>query len=590
MSTENNESPTALTASAGGVVAAPAFPDPPQQQQQQQQQQPSLYARKLLQKLSSLQPPASSESREAIASWIVFNRKKCDGVGEGMLAYIAGCDGDGGGGGGAASSSSSSSSARLVLLLRILHAVLVSDVADDDKWAKSSPLRARLGEVVVGPLLRALARSSAGLDDDGGAGGRAAIRDKVRSAMEEWRDHDAFGGPTVWEDYSRGWTGALREADAAAAASAATTSAGEADWGNVGVESTTDADAIVEHDASTTTSTDGDDAARETSKYAGRRAPDIAEASGPNDATESVDIVDEKRDERGESDEVVDATSSSSSFGEEIGNDKAVPAATRDGVAGVDVEIDFEVSLHSIFVLFLFFFAWKNYIDEFPFRLFRARSNAFTKKGVEAANVEPAQFLEACKVIASIQITRDLGSDVAMNLSSALSSIPLEVEKACNVILTQQQNGRDETTPITDLVSVENLSNLPDEVLDLDIKYARQSLQTYREAIRQQRMARLQCLHLLLQSRCSFGSVEAAHAFCGGNVGYVSMNAVLERLKKRKEILVDAMALEGLDVEEDEEEKKLEKEEEELKPLSWFPNVHGKVAEEEPAEKRIKFS
>ena len=441
------------------------------------------------------------------------------------------------------------------------------------------------------PLLRALARSSVGLDDDGGAGGRAAIRDEVSSAMEEWRAHDAFGGPTVWEDYCRGWTGALREADAAAAASAATASADEDDWGNVGVESTANADAIVEHDESTTKSTDGDDAARETSEYAGRRAPDIAEASGPIDATESVDIVDEKRDERGESDEVVDATSSSSSFGEEIGNDKAVPAATRDGVAGADVEIDFEVSLHSFFVLFCYFFLrGKIILMSYTFRLFRVRSNAFTKKGVEAANVEPSQFLEACKVIASIQITRDLGSDVAMNLSSALSSIPLEVEKACNVILTQQQNGRDETTPITDLVPVENLSNLPDEVLDLDIKYARQSLQTYREAIRQQRMARLQCLHLLLQSRCSFGSVEAARAFCGGNVGCVSMNAVLERLKKRKEMLVDAMALEGLDVEEDEEEKKLEKEEEELKPLSWFPDVHDKVAEEEQAEKRIKFS
>jgi hypothetical protein len=210
-----------------------------------------------------------------------------------------------------------------------------------------------------------------------------------------------------------------------------------------------------------------------------------------------------------------------------------------------------------------------------------------TKKGVEEAKVKPSQFLEACKAIASIQITRDLGSDAAMNLSSALSGIPLEVEKACNVIMTQQKNGQEETTPISDLVSVENLSSIPDELLDLNIKYARQSLHAYKEAIRQQRMARLQCLHLLLQSRCSFGSVEAARAFCGGDAGVVGMDSVLKKLRKRKEILVDAMALEGLDVEEDQEEKKLEKEEEELKPLSWFP---GEVNEEERAEKRIKIS
>jgi hypothetical protein len=211
---------------------------------------------------------------------------------------------------------------------------------------------------------------------------------------------------------------------------------------------------------------------------------------------------------------------------------------------------------------------------------------------VEAAKVEPSQFLEACRVIASIQITRDLGSDAAMNLSSALSGIPQEVEEACNSILTNQRKNGD----ANEKVPVEMLSKISDEVLDVDIKYARQSLQNYREAIRQQRMARLQCLNLLLQSRCSFGSMEAARAFYGGDdaAGDVNMIAILEKLKKRKEILVDAMALEGLDVEDDEEEKKLAKEEEELTPLSWFPEsapvVDDKMIGEEPAGKRVKTS
>lgn len=216
-------------------------------------------------------------------------------------------------------------------------------------------------------------------------------------------------------------------------------------------------------------------------------------------------------------------------------------------------------------------------------------------QGVEEAKVEPSQFLDACKVIASIQITRDLGSDAAMNLSSALSNIPSEVEEACNTVLAQQQNGQDdETTPITELLSADALSNLPDELLDLDLKYARQSLQTYKEAIRQQRKARLQCLQLLMQSRCSFGSMDAARAFCGGEGSDVSMDAILEKLIKRKELLVDAMALEGLDVEEDKEEKKLETEEGTLKPLDWFPGQSSSVAEEnndaegEPSAKKLK--
>lgn len=193
-----------------------------------------------------------------------------------------------------------------------------------------------------------------------------------------------------------------------------------------------------------------------------------------------------------------------------------------------------------------------------------------------------------------------------MNLSSALSNIPPEVEEACNTMLTQQQQNPDETKQsITELLSdPESLSKIPDEVLDLDLQYARQSLQTYREAIRQQRKARLQCLQLLLASRCSFGSMEAARAFCGnggasdagddsndndgGDDANIDMDEVLEKLKKRKDILVDAMALEGLDVEEDEEEKKSSKEDESLKPLGWFPGQGGE--EQEPAAKKVKLS
>ena len=208
--------------------------------------------------------------------------------------------------------------------------------------------------------------------------------------------------------------------------------------------------------------------------------------------------------------------------------------------------------------------------------------------------MEPSQFLDACRKIASIQITRDLGSDAAMNLSSVLSSIPLEVEEACNTILTQQLNGQDKTTPITDLLSMESLSSLPDEVLDLDINYVRRSLQTYKEAIRQQRTARVQLLQMLLQSRCSFGSMDAARAFCGGDDSDVSMDTILEQLKKRKETLVDAMALEGLDVEEDDEEKKLAREEVDLIPIAWFPGQSeqgGTIdAEKQPADKRLKTS
>ena len=478
-------------------------------------------ARKLVQKLSTLQPRTTSlESREAIASWIIFNRKKCDGIGDGMVSYISTASGDGG--------YNDDAAVRLMLLLRILHRVLLSnrpgaDDGDGDAWTKSLAMRTRLGEIVISPLWTALATSFVGLDDDA----TTAMRDEIRTIIDEWKEYDVFCGPTVWEEYKKGWARALKDV---ATANTTTTSADKTDGVDVDeVKTTTGVNAMSEKEVVATTMT--------------------------TESNDEIDCVDETiNEERGEQPNATTTNEATSSPGKASTN--PIPHLERQ--ATVDLDIDFG--------------------------------------DVRATKVEPSQFLEACRVIASIQITRDLGSDAAMNLSSALSGIPQEVEEACNAILLTQQQRK--TGDAEDKVPVEMLSKISDEVLDVDIKYARQSLQNYREAIRQQRMARMHCLNLLLQSRCSFGSIEAARAFYGGDdaAGDVNMIAILEKLKKRKEILVDAMALEGLDVEEDEEETKLAKEEEELTPLSWFPGpdlvqvVDDKIVGDEPAGKRVKTS
>lgn len=470
---------------------------------------------------------------------MVFNRKKCEGMGEGLLLAINEC------------ATTDNAAARLMLLLRIIHLVLLSncptfageDAGDADKWEKSSQLRLRLGEITIMPLWKALATSFEKKED-------ATMVDQypseIKGMVEEWKEHNVFGGPTVCEEYKKGWSRALKEVADARAGGESTATESTAAVGAAENTSTTNSLANEE-----------DDASKKEPLSQVDQLP-AAKESNHNETTENVDentviageIVDKNQEMTNTLDAVVENIPAPSAVADN-GDGKAVRATKRESIATVDVEVDFE--------------------------------------GVEEAKVEPTQFLDACKVIASIQITRDLGSDAAMNLSSALSSIPSELEEACNTILTQQQNGQDET-PITDLLSSESLSNLPDEVLDLDLKYARKSLQTYKEAIRQQRKARLQCLHLLLQSRCSFGSMDAARAFCGGDGSDVSMDTVLEKLKKRKEILVDAMALEGLDVEEDDEEKKTEKEEDAFKPLSWFPGQEegNEGTEEERAAKKLK--
>ena len=175
-STDNN------TATNGAAAAQPP-----------KKQQPSLYARKLLQKLSTLNPNASLESRQTIASWMVFNRKKCEGMGEGFLLSF-----DGGASGGEEGPEGTTSAAHLMLLLRILHQVLLSNCptittsatssaeVDTDKWEKSSQLRTNLSEIVMIPLFKALATSLNKLTDEN-------IKDQysteIKNMMDDWKEH-----------------------------------------------------------------------------------------------------------------------------------------------------------------------------------------------------------------------------------------------------------------------------------------------------------------------------------------------------------------------------------------------------------------
>lgn len=476
---------------------------------------PSPSARKLLQKLTALHPSASLESRQTISNWMVFNRKKCEGMGEGLLLAVESAS---------AMEEGTEAPTRLLLLLKITHQVLLSNCptgtaaattgVDGDKWTKSSQLRSRLGEIAIIPLWKALATSLDKLNQET----QVQYQSEVKGMMEEWKSHHVFGGPTVMEEYKKGWIRALKEAAGAAS--------GEDNAESPFV-------VVVEELTKIEPGTNK-------VSFAQAQVSTIPKESNQNDNTENANI-------NYNTDAVVEATASSVVEGRREG--KVAQAIKRDSIASVDVEVDFE--------------------------------------GVDEARVPPSRFLDACKVIASIQITRDLGSDFAMTLSSSLSSIPPDVDKACSTILMQRKNGQDET-PVTELLPSDSLSTLPDDLLNLDLKYARQSLQTYKETIRQQRKARLQCLELLLQSRCSFGSMDAARSFCGGDDSDVNMDNILDKLKKRKEILVDAMALEGLDVEEDEEEKKMEKDEELLKPLDWFTEAEKNKVEEEPDTKKLK--
>ena len=134
--------------------------------------------------------------------------------------------------------------ARCLLLLRIVHQVFLSHcptlVAENasvdtdvsvsnsksEAWEKSFPLRMTLVEMTLMPLLEALAthltyltQLTVGDATDGSLEEETynyataeAVMEEVKEMMESWNRHNVFGGPTVWEQYKKGWSQALTKA------------------------------------------------------------------------------------------------------------------------------------------------------------------------------------------------------------------------------------------------------------------------------------------------------------------------------------------------------------------------------------------
>ena len=187
-------------------------------------------------------------------------------------------------------------------------------------------------------------------------------------------------------------------------------------------------------------------------------------------------------------------------------------------------------------------------------------------QGIPYEKVEPHQILGSCRSLATMQISRDVRSDAAVRISTALSTLSPDVEEACRNAIADAEG--DASKAKVDLASIPTIS---DDVLDLNVGDAIKNVQQYRELIVKQMEARKALIDLLIKSRCKFGSMEAAEAF-------YAIGEKERKLKKRRMLLQDAMELEGLDVVEDDEGKKDDGTEADLTgtgegklaPLAWY--------------------
>lgn len=165
----------------------------------------------------------------------------------------------------------------------------------------------------------------------------------------------------------------------------------------------------------------------------------------------------------------------------------------------------------------------------------------------------------ACKKIATTQMARSLRQDAANRLGNILSKTTSDAKedlRGLNLLIKEGVSSADQITE-------DSLPELPDQVIDLDVKDSYNTVEQYRQSIMQQQELKKNLLLLLMKCRCKFGADESAREF-------YDLGEKLTQVDKKKTMLEDAMAIEGLDVMDEEVEEK------EYAPLEWYkPSDNG---------------
>jgi hypothetical protein len=425
---------------------------------------------KLEAKLSALVETSSTESLQALAKWIGFNRKHAPVFAVKLKEAVE-----------------KATTGRQNVYLSVIHDVLKQEHGGA-KWERLADLRTTLAEEVIVPILE--------------AGSATGWPEKVLVMLKEWDTLNAFGLPTLINQIRKlasapktPTTAATNSEKPAAVASPETATPVPAD---VSEES--------KKPAETETAV-----AQEIKNEDSAAVPEEVEKPS---ATDVPAVSQEKQEEKLEI--------------EDIKNFTAPALSSKQYASLQEVTYDFEST------------------------------------NIPAARAKPSDFVDPCRAVATLQIARDLRNDGAVQLSSMLTALPNEVQAECSeaVAAGDAYKGLDEE-------KARDFSLKTSEaLLEMDLEEQIQNVRNFRDIVERQRKARKELIHLLIQSRCDFGADDAAAAF-------YQADRAKDELKKRKQILMDAMELEGLDVEEDNGQAS-ETIEEELPPLTWYKEEDAK--------------
>uniref|UniRef100_A0A7S4ERL5 CID domain-containing protein n=1 Tax=Pseudo-nitzschia australis TaxID=44445 RepID=A0A7S4ERL5_9STRA len=399
---------------------------------------------------------------------------------------------------------SKNNSKRQWMYWRLIHQVLVNENGNASKWEKLAQLRFALGEALQ-PAMKILGN---------------AMPDQLETCLEEWEDKNVFGGPSLISQIRRLYQNRNNLATSINKPSTTKNSI-TADISNI---TSSTAKALESSSEPSGTSARSTIELNEKEKIAATHAGDASLEhitndddtvyQGPDNSDEDVATEKVKQEES--------QKKSKSSMIEKVSTKSPSPQK-RYSFLNQQVDYDFE------------------------------------SKGIPSGKVESREFLDPCKAITTLQIARDVRTNTALEISTALTNLPADVLTACQDLNSGKLDELDIAT--TNEFSI----RIPSSLIDMDIDEESSSLNMFQDIVQRQQKAREKLIYLLLKSRCKFGSMEAARAF-------YEVDTLTQKVEKRKELLSDALELEGLDTSEiatgNSNSKKHDHED--LPPLTWY--------------------
>ena len=498
---------------------------------------------KCITNFSGLTETSSKESIQTFVKWIFFNRKQYRHFITALQKYIS--TAATGSINSSSTVSSSSSSSIYSILLTILHEVFILNYGTTDKWNMTLELRVAFGESLVVPYILQFPKT------------------KFEIMIQQWDTYNVFETPTILRQ--------IRSKLLTTGTTASTTTTTPPVEAAVVEKQPELIASKVNEEISTISLTPAVDTATTAATAAAAVADDIhPPATGTEDKTDMI-IASTETDEgivtttatalaeTSVIPVVAETVTANTIESNELSvliihqgdqSSEAIPPVVRSrkGKSRLKTDDDVVVIEKEKDALDLLIEGKTNRTT--TTLLSPTTATGMTKFDFDAhtdiprTKVHPNEFIEPCRLIATLQIARDLRNDSAVQISSLLQTLPESVRRFIAEAAESMEETRatSSTYELSDSTAREFVNIMNEQLLDMNIMEQLENVKTFMELIQRQRKARETIHHLLMASRCQFGADDVAATY------YSNMNEVYTTLKQRAQILADAMDLEGFEV------------------------------------------